>query len=834
MSEKDTNKLLSEILNYKPSREMKFSEFINDFMDSPKNHLHTSSSIILEAVRDKGYKIISNNGVPAISYNVFNDPFTDGVNAIYGQEKPIKDILHVVDSMNREAGPNRGLVLVGPPASGKTNIIDILATAVEDYVKRGNLKLYSFAFKFRPDGEPGNPSARPVYIRSQFNHNPLLLLPILLNNDGEDINPRHQLFDQMLAKHPETSIPMFYKEAKLDKKTLDIIESLIVSPRNRGKSLFDIFEEYVVVNRLEYSSAQSCGISNIDKMGYLNTTLDRAKIDPIDMDTVSRHAPELSLLQYKGSLVSSNRGLLHIHDAFGIHSESALNEMYKPLLMLFGSGKINVESTQVNIDNVSFLTTNLEEMENLEDFMSSLKIIDRIEKIPVNYLINTNAEMDLLKRDAKSLGVKYDIDPNFFKIAAYYSVMTRLSQPKTPKESWTPIKKGFYETLSAPQKLFIYASKSSDMVKMLTNLPKSNKFVNEAKQLGIDIYKPETYKDKIFEHPDAIDLKECGLFMEEDLKLIDDEFKEYLIDEHFPEEGNSGISTRQMQNIIRDVVLASKDNMLTVSKFLQELEKIISEGTYVNSWAKHVVSRKSEESLDSFYGDMLSLTIFVQELYDSIIKNELTISITDRNPSAIEQDFRKYIQHVLLDQALNNKSQSHLLVPRFTYIDPVTGERIDKPNYDFMSGIETIIINTPSYKTVQAMTQRGFRREISSKYLLKVDKGLIEPNAPLVIDSKDDGLLKQFSKEYKLLLSNSRVQKNININELNDLFYIKQNNNSDYIKSNKNLKQFCEKVIKNMVDNFGYSDNTALETIIYALDNKVIDLKNIIKKDDKK
>ena len=41
-------------------------------------------------------------------------------------------------------------------------------------------------------------------------------------------------------------------------------------------------------------------------------------------------------------------------------------------------------------------------------------------------------------------------------------------------------------------------------------------------------------------------------FTEKQLKYIDDDFKEHLINENFQFEGNNGISTRQMQNIIRE------------------------------------------------------------------------------------------------------------------------------------------------------------------------------------------------------------------------------------------------------------------------------------------
>jgi hypothetical protein len=304
-----------------------------------------------------------------------------------------------------------------------------------------------------------------------------------------------------------------------------------------------------------------------------------------------------------------------------------------------------------------------------------------------------------------------------------------------------------------------------------------------------------------------------------------------------------------MQNIIRDVVLSSKNNMLSVPKFLQELDKIMDEGFYINSWAKNMINKQKvevklttpakaiedkilENSVQDFYGDAFGLTIYVGELYDSLLKNELTISITDRNPDEIEADFRKYIQHVLLDQATLSKSQKHIMVPRYTYIDKITGERIDEPNYRFMSNIENIILGSPAYTKMGGITKRAFRKEISNKYHNKVYNKIIEPTSDLIIDSSDDGLLEQFSKEYKMLLSNRRVNENINVEELKNLFYIKQNSKTDYIKYDKELRNFCEKIISNMKNNFGYSKNTALEAIIYAIDNKVIDLKNIIQKDE--
>ena len=133
-----------------------------------------------------------------------------------------------------------------------------------------------------------------------------------------------------------------------------------------------------------------------------------------DVEIITKYLPDLDLYQYNGSLVSSNRGILHIHDAFDVATESVLIQKYKPLLLLLGSGTINIESTQIPLDNITIMTTNLEEMKNLEKYLTSVKLLDRIEKIPVNYLIDVNAEIDLLKRDIHGYKKDYDIDPNFF------------------------------------------------------------------------------------------------------------------------------------------------------------------------------------------------------------------------------------------------------------------------------------------------------------------------------------------------------------------------------------------------------------------------------------
>ena len=808
---------IKEFLSYKHRCDISFSDYLDMVIANPQPHLKLSTDIILDAIKSYGWTIKMRNGQPVISYNVFKDPFSRGLNAIHGQETCIKSIIDIIYSINKETGPNRGMVLVGPPASGKTNICELITKAVEEYIKDGNIKLYTFSFVFD----------EKVYIKTSFNHNPILLFPTTLRNENHTRNPRQQFLDMLKEEHIDLHIPSFYKDATLDKKVMDIIEGLISNPEHKDKTLYDILDEYIVISEFEYSMVQGRGISNIDNMSLLKSDIKKTTLHRRDVEAVTKHLPDLDLYQYQGALVSSNRGILHIHDAFDVSNESALIQKYKPLLLLLGSGKINIESTQIPLDNITIMTTNLEEMKNLEKYLTSVKLLDRIEKIPVNYLIDVNAEIDLLKRDIHGYKKDYDIDPNFFKIAAYFSVMSRLyppaDAPDNIKQKWPANKGIFYTSLTPDQKKVIYASKTYDIKNMLCNLPYWHPFCQEARQLGIDLKKPETYEDRIEQHPDAVDLKECGLFNDKELEFIDSELKEHLRKEHFPIEGNKGISTRQMQNIVRDVILKSDNRKITVSLFLDQLKNIIYESSYINSWIK--ISKELSSSEHEYF-NIEKIIDILECLYWDHLNKELTISITDRDPKSIEFDLRKYMQYLMLHYARDNKRFQKTMIQQYSFIDNINGMKIQEADYSYMESIEDIL--KPKSRSVEEF-RKGLARRIldaihNNDIKLKTDGNIIM--------SSDDNFLDFFVKEHKKLLSNARTNDGVNTEQLKDAFFYKQNDKVAYEKCDEKVVVMCEKIINNMVCNFSYSKDTALEAILYAFRHDIIKLSTIIKRED--
>lgn len=825
---------LKDLLGHRVKKIFRFPEFIEGVIQHPVDYLRTSSSLISNAIKFFGFEIVIRSGEPIISFNIFRDLFSEGTSAVFGHEHCIKHIVNVIDSFDNEASLNRGIVLVGPPASGKTNIVDLIIRALEEYTKHKEVKLFTFFFTF------SDSHGHSIEIRSNLQHNPLLLVPITTpTGDHDVIQPRKILFDHIKEKHGkpmEVLIPNFYLNATLDKRTLDILDVLQQNPRNKNKSLYDILEEYVVIEEIEFSTPQAKGISNIDDTSQLRTKINQIRLDERNSAILNEHLPGKILFQYNGAIVDSNRGILHIHDAFGIDDGSSGKD-YKPLLMLLGSGKVSVESTQASVDNTVMITANIEEMKNLEKQLDSSKLLDRIERVPVNYLLDANSEMDILKRDMSNMREEYDVDPNLLRIAAYYSVLTRLLPPVRKKlpEEWSEAKKKLYHSITPEQKLHIYSSQNDDPVQTIQELPYWHPFHNEMVRLGLNSYDAESFSRFIVTHPKAINLRDTNLFSNEELKQIDDELMRYLWNEHFPNEGKGGISVRQLQNIMRNTIAHSDGRKIHVGIFLKQLTRILEEGPELHHWlaVDHQVrdSKPSTPYLNMAsvkegtdignYGDYKGLIEVVRRLYYTIINREITVCTVDRDPGQIELDMRKYIQHTLLNSAVQNKAFAHIMVPKFSFIDPQTGQKIDKPDLDYMKTIESILSpENDIHETRKEMAQKFLDCQSSGEILLEEGK--------TVINSKNDNLLQCFAKEYSTLLSHRKVDEEISPEQLKNALFYKKNDPERLSQCSNKIRNFMNNIISNMCSHYDYSPGMALDTVLFAIRKEIVEFEEIL------
>ena len=149
---------------------------------------------------------------------------------------------------------------------------------------------------------------------------------------------------------------------------------------------------------------------------------------------------------------------------------------------------------------------------------------------------------------------------------------------------------------------------------------------------------------------------------------VDDEFMRTMRGEYYPDEGRTGLSIRQLQNIMRSTIAHSDGRKVTVSVFLHQLERIITEGPSVHHWlslnghnkkgrppvSPRLIDIVPLEEGEGDFGDYCGLVKVVRALYYMLIAKEITVATVDRDPKRIEIDLRKYLQHTLLARAREN------------------------------------------------------------------------------------------------------------------------------------------------------------------------------------
>ena len=415
--------------------------------------------------------------------------------------------------------------------------------------------------------------------------------------------------------------------------------------------------------------------------------------------------------------------------------------------------------------------------------------------------------------------------------------MTRLLPPmkKEFKDGWSKEKIELYLSITPEQKLFIYAAQSEDPVSTIQRLPYYHPFYNEAIKLGINIYAPHTYKDLICWRENPVILEKTGLFTSEQLKLIDDEFMRELWNEYNVAEGMHGISIRQLQNIMRNTITKSDGRRVNVGIFFSQLKKMFREGPSLHHWLSIDPKYKAKRNPiparkigkwallegEGDYGDFEGLAKIARYLYYNIIAREVTVATVDRNPEEIAQDLRRYIQLSLLANAIENRAFSHILIPRYTFVDPGTGNKIDKPDLNYLTSIEKVLAPGGKGKT--------FRREIAQRFLdLSASGELKLQEGKTIVNSTNDNLLSCFAREYSNLLSHRKSVDGISIEQLRDAFFQKKNAPEKYGKYSTEIRHLVDTILHNMVNRFGYSYPIALGTIVYALRKNVVDFTRII------
>jgi len=389
-----------------------------------------------------------------VRYKFFDDPHNSGDDAIYGLTKPLMELVNVFKAASLKFGSERRVLLLhGPVGSSKSTIARLLKRGLERYARTDDGALYTFGWK-EDDG---------TITWDPMNGEPLQLIPeehreqiMTFLNEGR--GPEEFRIEIAGDVCP---LSRFYFKLRLDKHDGDWT-----------KVLGD-----VVVRRLFLSEKDRVGIGTFqpkDEKNQDSTELtgdiNYRKIAEFGSDSDPR------AFNFDGEFNVANRGLIEFIEVLKLDVAFLYD-----LLGASQEHKIKPKKfAQTDIDTVIIGHTNEPEYRRLQsnEFMEALR--DRTIKIDIPYVTVLGDEIKIYNKDYNPNRVRRHIAPHTLEIAAMWSVLTRLEDPK-------------HHGLSLLQKLKLYNGKTLPGF-TAENIKQLRREVKHEGMLGIS---PRYVQDKI-------------------------------------------------------------------------------------------------------------------------------------------------------------------------------------------------------------------------------------------------------------------------------------------------------------------------------------------------
>lgn len=572
------------------SWEGSYLEYLDMVCAEPYRHTRTTYQLAFDMIQHFGSETFEDSGENVRRYKLFDDPFHEGKNAIYGLERTISRLVKYIRAGAREEGKERIFVLHGPVGTAKTSIIDLIGRGLEAYTATEDGAVYSFAWRFGKDfhntgggslgfGTSNKPDVsglvNPVAILpSQMREHPLFLIPR---------DSRRALLEKLFrqngldAKYP---IPHKVLECDLEFNSRQIYDFLM----RRYKGDWLRVMDHVQVRRIQFSESGGVGIAKIPPEGNVETASSPVTIDE-NYKYIANLVGSVNLVRYHGKYVRGNRGIMHYSDIFKKPSN-----YLQHLLAAVEEHKMDFGEVGCDIDVMLLGTTNLAEYQALRSDPLSKALRSRMRKIDVPYLLNYHDEEKIYNRGLRQAKRYHRIAPHATELAATWAVMSRLEKSDLPNASDLP-------------------EEGRQVLAKLNPLSKAMLYAGE--------------------YPPFLTNRERNALRREIRKRLRNEF---------PHEGMDGIPTRILQNVFADICEDDGDDCITPFAVFKLLDLVVEQGPINYDF----LARQRDDG----YHDFPQFTAILRQRYDEIIAGEIENSIVNVDASDIEKRIRHYLTHV--------------------------------------------------------------------------------------------------------------------------------------------------------------------------------------------
>lgn len=573
------------------SWEGSYLEYLNQVCDDPYKHTRTTYQLTFDMIQHFGSETFEDSGETVRRHKLFDDPFNNGKNAIYGLERTISRLVKYIRAGAREEGKERIFILHGPVGTAKTSIIDLMGRGLEAYTGTNDGAVYSFAWRFGRDfqnegggglgfgAQAGKPDVAGVHnpvavLTSQMHEHPLLLIP---REARRDLLEKLWRQNNLEARYP---IPHKILEGDLDYNSKQIYSFLLRRYKGDWLKVMD----HVLVQRIVFSESGGIGIAKIPPEGNVETAS-----QPVTMDENFKYIANLlssvSLVRFFGKYVRGNRGLVHYSDIFKKPAG-----YLQHLLSAVEEHKMDFGEVGCDIDVMILGTTNVPEYQALRSDPLSKALRSRMRKIDVPYLLNYVDEEKIYNRGLRQAKRYHRIAPHATELAALWAVMSRLEKSDLPNAGDIP-------------------DESRQVLAKLNPVAKALLYAGE--------------------YPPFLSNRERQLLSREVRKRLRNEY---------PLEGMDGIPTRILQNVFADICEDDNSDCITPFAVFKLLDRVVDQGPVNYDF----LARQRDDG----YHDFRAFTAVLRQRYDEIIASEVENSIVNVDALDIEKRIRGYLQHV--------------------------------------------------------------------------------------------------------------------------------------------------------------------------------------------
>ncbi len=377
-----------------------FQDYL-DIVDRTPGVVRNAWQRMLDMVESHGFFEPERVG-GARRWKLFDDPFDDGRDAVFGLDEPLDALVQTIRAGARGLGPERRILLLhGPVGSSKSTIARLIKRGLEAYSRTNDGALYTFTWQV--DGEE---------VPSPMHQEPLLLIPAEGRRALEiELNLRWNKRYALSIRGELDPVSRYFFGLLMERYSGEWTKVL----------------EHVRVRRLVLSEADRVGIGTFQPKDEKNQDSTELTGD-VNYRLIAEYGSDSDprAFNFDGEFNVANRGMLEfvevlkldvafLYDLLGATQEHAI----KPK-----------KFAQTHIDEVIIGHTNEPEYKKLQNNELMEAFRDRTIKIDIPYNLAHGDEVKIYRRqfDTRSFPDK-SIAPHTLEVAALWACLTRIDEP---------------------------------------------------------------------------------------------------------------------------------------------------------------------------------------------------------------------------------------------------------------------------------------------------------------------------------------------------------------------------------------------------------------------